>query len=77
MNKIIFILLLAASFSSCNNSTKTQTAEAKYQCPMNCEEGKTYDKPGQCPVCNMDLIEVQQNHEQHEQHEHDSTHTDH
>ncbi|WP_428092463.1 heavy metal-binding domain-containing protein [Candidatus Pollutiaquabacter sp.] len=23
---------------------------------MDCEKGKTYDKPGQCPVCNMDLV---------------------
>ncbi len=30
-------------------------AVAVYQCPMDCEKGKTYDKPGQCPVCKMDL----------------------
>ena len=30
-------------------------ALAVYQCPMDCEEGKTYTKPGQCPVCKMDL----------------------
>jgi len=57
MRKVIFILLLAASFSSCNNSSKTQTA-AIYQCPMDCEKGKTYDKPGKCPVCEMDFEEV-------------------
>ncbi|MFT5215540.1 MAG: hypothetical protein ACI83H_000656 [Glaciecola sp.] len=28
---------------------------AEYQCPMDCEEGKTYDSPGACPVCAMDL----------------------
>lgn len=26
-----------------------------YQCPMDCEKGKTYDKEGSCPVCKMDL----------------------
>jgi len=26
-----------------------------YQCPMDCEKGKTYDKEGACPVCKMDL----------------------
>ncbi|MCY7328907.1 MAG: hypothetical protein LH618_10190 [Saprospiraceae bacterium] len=26
-----------------------------YICPMDCEKGKTYDQPGQCPVCKMDL----------------------
>ena len=26
-----------------------------YQCPMDCEEGKTYAEQGSCPVCKMDL----------------------
>ncbi len=26
-----------------------------YQCPMDCEKGKTYDQEGSCPVCKMDL----------------------
>ncbi|MDP6922686.1 MAG: heavy metal-binding domain-containing protein, partial [Lutibacter sp.] len=30
-------------------------AEVTYQCPMDCEEGKTYDEAGSCPVCKMDL----------------------
>ncbi len=29
---------------------------AVYQCPMNCEKGKTYNKPGKCPKCKMDLV---------------------
>ncbi|MFT4801138.1 MAG: transcription initiation factor IIE alpha subunit [Flavobacteriaceae bacterium] len=37
---------------------KEEMAMATYQCPMKCEEGKTYDAPGQCPVCEMDLKEV-------------------
>jgi Cu2+-exporting ATPase len=28
-----------------------------YYCPMHCEGEKTYDKPGSCPVCGMDLVE--------------------
>lgn len=28
-----------------------------YYCPMHCEGDKTYDKPGDCPVCGMDLVE--------------------
>lgn len=28
-----------------------------YYCPMHCEGEKTYDKPGYCPVCGMDLVE--------------------
>lgn len=30
---------------------------AKYYCPMHCEGDKIYDKPGDCPVCGMDLVE--------------------
>jgi uncharacterized paraquat-inducible protein A len=59
---ILFSMIATLAFASCNNSQKaetktdnTQTA-ALYQCPMDCEKGKTYDKPGQCPVCNMDLV---------------------
>lgn len=28
-----------------------------FYCPMHCEGDKTYDKPGNCPVCGMDLVE--------------------
>lgn len=30
----------------------------QFICPMNCEEGKVYDQPGICPVCNMKLMPV-------------------
>lgn len=30
-----------------------------FYCPMRCEGDKTYDKPGDCPVCGMDLVEEQ------------------
>ncbi|MBC73100.1 copper-translocating P-type ATPase [Muricauda ruestringensis] len=30
-----------------------------FYCPMQCEGDKTYDKPGDCPVCGMDLVEEQ------------------
>lgn len=33
----------------------TAFAPAKYFCPMHCEGAKTYDKPGKCPVCSMNL----------------------
>jgi hypothetical protein len=32
-----------------------KAAPAVYFCPMHCEEAKTYDKPGKCPVCLMNL----------------------
>ena len=33
--------------------------EIKYYCPMKCEGEKTYNEPGNCPVCNMHLILVE------------------
>jgi len=36
-----------------NNSR--QNDAGKYYCPMRCEGDKTYDKPGNCPVCGMNL----------------------
>ncbi len=34
-------------------------AMATYQCEMKCEGDKTYDKPGKCPKCNMELKKVE------------------
>src|SRR5690606_20549068 len=28
-----------------------------FYCPMHCEGDKTYDGPGNCPICGMDLVE--------------------
>jgi len=30
-----------------------------FYCPMHCEGDRTYNKPGDCPVCGMDLVEEQ------------------
>lgn len=30
-----------------------------FYCPMHCEGEKTYNKPGNCPVCGMDLVKEQ------------------
>lgn len=40
-------------------TTETHAEHAHYQCPMNCEDGKTYEEPGSCPKCNMDLAIVE------------------
>ena len=45
-----------------------QSAE-KYQCPMRCEGDKVYEKPGNCPVCNMKLVPVNDK-KQHHGHQH-------
>lgn len=36
---------------------KAEKGNGIYYCPMHCEGDKTYDKPGNCPVCGMDLVE--------------------
>ena len=43
-------------------------AMAKYQCPMKCEGEKTYDKPGQCPTCKMDLKKMEAHSEEEHKH---------
>ncbi|OJW81786.1 MAG: copper-translocating P-type ATPase [Bacteroidetes bacterium 46-16] len=35
----------------------TANSGGKYYCPMHCEGDKTYGKPGNCPVCGMDLVQ--------------------
>lgn len=76
---LIFILAFSLFFFSCNNTSKenkvekaAEKVEAKtvYQCPMDCENGKTYDKCGQCPECGMDMEKVGTNPKQTD----DSTH---
>lgn len=34
-----------------------QSSSGTFYCPMHCEGEKTYSKPGDCPVCGMDLVE--------------------
>jgi acetolactate decarboxylase len=58
MKKIISIIMIA----SLSISAATQEISAKlYQCPMKCEGKKTYDKPGKCPICAMELKELPAN----------------
>lgn len=80
----MFVLfILAAGITSCSQPEKKaaenpahEQVAATYQCPMDCENGKVYDKPGQCPVCGMDLQKVESHpmndstHHDHEGHSH-------
>ncbi|MBE9490726.1 MAG: hypothetical protein IMY67_10565 [Bacteroidetes bacterium] len=52
---------------------EAEVAMATYQCPMKCEGEKTYDKPGQCPTCKMDLAEVKSEGEAEEQEQEEET----
>lgn len=45
--------------------TLAKYAPKVYQCPMKCEGEKTYDKPGKCPKCGMDIQDVK-SHTDHE-----------
>ena len=87
------MLCMALVTTSCKNASedKTNTESSlgaekadmamaiEYQCPMDCEDGKTYNEPGTCPECKMDLKKVeeekeedhQENHDDHSGHDHD------
>ena len=40
------------------NKNNLTNNEGKYYCPMHCEGEKLYDKPGNCPICGMNLEKV-------------------
>lgn len=44
--------------ASLSNGIKPAVSMGKglYDCPMHCEGEKTYNQPGNCPVCGMDLV---------------------
>ena len=43
-----------------HNGGSTEKGNGIFYCPMHCEGEKIYSKPGDCPVCGMDLIEQPQ-----------------
>ncbi len=65
MKKIIPFLLLSLIFLTAPSCTSTKGEEVLYQCPMKCEGEKTYTKPGSCPVCNMDILKLEQDENTH------------
>lgn len=66
------------TISSCKTEKKEEKHEKVelsqkevYQCPMDCEKGKTYKKEGKCPVCHMNLRKVSKKKEHdHSEKEH-------
>lgn len=70
---LVAIFSVAIVLTSCKESKKEEVktenhddhehdndqmaSKEEYQCPMDCEKGKTYDKEGSCPVCKMNLKE--------------------
>jgi len=41
-----------------SKATSTENLKGEYYCPMHCEGDKTYEKPGDCPVCGMHLVKA-------------------
>ncbi|MBC7383265.1 MAG: hypothetical protein H7296_09800 [Bacteroidia bacterium] len=70
MKNLIITIAAIAIIAACNNSTSSHQKAgtemksdsiknaAVYQCPMDCEKGKTYEKAGKCVVCGMELEEI-------------------
>ncbi|MBK8405245.1 MAG: efflux RND transporter periplasmic adaptor subunit [Saprospiraceae bacterium] len=62
------LLLLFTVLSSCKNKHENhqqvnehgQHSNAAYACPMKCEGDKTYPSPGNCPICKMKLVLVEE-----------------
>lgn len=57
---IVFSLFVFTSCAEKKSEKKLEKVEetvaaVEYQCPMDCEDGKTYHEAGSCPVCKMDL----------------------
>ncbi|MDY7395332.1 heavy metal-binding domain-containing protein [Aureibaculum sp. 2210JD6-5] len=69
MKKLILMLAIVMvvcfTFTSCKKEKKEEDVKTEekadmasnevYQCPMDCEDGKSYTEAGSCPVCKMDL----------------------
>ena len=67
-NALKFCILSLSVLASCagdsgsakkGSASIDQQTAAVYKCPMECEGEKTYDKPGTCPVCEMDLEKIE------------------
>ena len=44
-----------------HSGKKSSISGKFYQCPMRCEGDKTYDNPGDCPLCGMHLLKEETN----------------
>ena len=69
LGTLMLLFVGTSVITSCNDKNSSEKTEiknkevktVKYACPMKCEGDKTYDKPGKCPECGMDLEEVKDN----------------
>ena len=76
----LVLVLSIGLFSGCENKAPKTTVPAattagvKYICPMKCDNGKTYDKAGACPVCHMDLVVNKEEEKEHMEGDHHEGH---
>ena len=60
LQPIVLLLLSILMFQSCDSDKKGNKSTADvYQCPMHCEGDKTYAETGSCPICKMELKQMQ------------------
>ncbi len=66
MKKLVVLVVFGLFFVNFSNAQSTEavaeevktevaSSDVVYQCPMDCEHGKTYKEAGKCSVCNMNL----------------------
>ncbi|WP_431135171.1 SCO family protein [Psychroserpens mesophilus] len=57
----VVLLITVIAFLSCNSEKKSgaNNSAEMYQCPMKCEDDKLYNDQGSCPVCKMDLKQIE------------------
>lgn len=66
-NLVVGIVIVSFIFPACSNSSNAGkdssknevVTAARYECPMKCEGEKSYQVKGECPVCHMDLKEIE------------------
>lgn len=46
----------ATGEDTAGSGSNRESGNGTYYCPMQCEGDKTYDAPGDCPICGMDLV---------------------
>lgn len=67
-NSLLLVFVFASVLMACDNvseknsrhSQEQSDSEITYICPMDCEDGKTYEEDGECPVCGMGLDESEE-----------------
>lgn len=77
MKRILFIVTIVLSigliFAACKNNKPQLAKDEIYSCPMHPQVLK--EKPGQCPICSMDLQKRKMTPAEMEKMHKDDTHT--